>query len=152
MNGFAVYKFPFGLLRIGYENDSVVFLKRVEETDSYGVKTEFTDRVFKEVMEYLNGRRTSFSFSYTLRGTEFEKRVWNALLQIPYGETRTYKQIAEAIGNPLASRAVGMANNRNPITLVVPCHRVIGSSGSLVGYAGGLKMKQALLELERRNK
>ena len=152
MTGFAVYEFPFGLLRIGYENDSVVFLKKVSETDSYGQKTEFTDQVYTQVMEYLNEKRTSFDFAYKLIGTEFEKKVWEQLLSIPYGETRTYKEIATAIGNPKASRAVGMANNKNPITIVVPCHRVIGTNGKMVGYAGGLDMKKALLNLEKQNR
>ena len=85
------------------------------------------------------------------QGTDFQKRVWEALIQIPYGETRTYKEIAAAAGNPKASRAVGMANNRNPIPIIIPCHRVIGTNGSLTGYAGGLKVKEYLLKLEREN-
>jgi len=93
-----------------------------------------------------------FDFKYDLQGTDFQKKVWHALEQIPYGETRSYKDIATAIGNAKASRAVGMANNRNPITIAVPCHRVIGSSGKLVGYAGGLEMKEKVLELESKNK
>lgn len=104
------------------------------------------------MMEYLNEKRTSFDFAYKLIGTEFEKKVWEQLLSIPYGETRTYKEIATAIGNPKASRAVGMANNKNPITIVVPCHRVIGTNGKMVGYAGGLDMKKALLNLEKQNR
>ncbi len=148
--GFAVYEFPFGLLRIGYDDDFVVFLKKVSETDSYGQKTEFTDQVYTQVMEYLNGTRTAFDFAYKLEGTEFQRKVWGQLLCIPYGETRTYKEIATAIGNPKASRAVGLANNKNPVTLVVPCHRVIGTSGKLVGYAGGVDMKSALLALEEQ--
>lgn len=87
-----------------------------------------------------------------LKGTEFQKKVWKQLTYIPYGETRTYKEIAVAIGNPKASRAVGMANNKNPITIVVPCHRVVGSNGKMVGYAGGLDMKKKLLDLEKRNR
>ncbi len=83
-------------------------------------------------------------------GTVFQKKVWNALCNIPYGETRSYKQVAEAVGNNKASRAVGMANNKNPIMIVIPCHRVIGSNGSLVGYAGGLDIKEKLLFLENK--
>lgn len=152
MKGFAVYEFPFGLLRIDYEDDCVIFLKKIEGTTSYGQRTAFSDHVFAQVQEYLQGQRKSFSFPYRLKGTDFEEKVWQALLQIPYGETRTYKEIATAIGNPRSSRAVGMANNRNPITLAVPCHRVIGSNGKLTGYAGGLEMKKKLLALERKNK
>lgn len=108
-----------------------------------------TDLVYGQVTEYLEGRRRAFTFPYELRGTEFQKRVWQELCKIPYGETRTYGDIAAAIRKPGAARAVGMANNRNPIIIAVPCHRVIGAGGKLVGYAGGLDMKRALLELEK---
>ncbi len=151
MKGFAVYPFPFGLLQIGYENDKIIFLKTVEENFKRGTKTELTDQVFNQTMEYLSGKRKTFDFSFELHGTEFQKKVWHELCNIPYGETRTYKEIAIAIGNPKASRAVGMANNKNPVTIVVPCHRVIGAHGKLVGYAGGLNMKKALLFLEKQN-
>lgn len=152
MTGFAVYEFPFGLLRIEYEDDFVVFLKKVGEADGYGQKTEFTDKVYTQIEEYLHGKRTSFDFAYKLNGTEFQKKVWEQLLRIPYGETRTYKEIAAAIGNPKASRAVGMANNKNPIIIAIPCHRVVGTNGKLVGYAGGLDMKKALLTIEKQNR
>ncbi len=111
-----------------------------------------SDWAFNQVCEYVKGIRKTFDFPYELHGTEFQKKVWNALCQIPYGETRTYKQIAAAVGSPKANRAVGMANNRNPIMVVVPCHRVIGTDGALIGYAGGLDMKKALLELERNRR
>ena len=104
------------------------------------------------VQEYLNRSRKSFDFPYALQGTFFQEQVWNALCDIPFGETRTYKQIAQAIGNPKASRAVGMANNKNPISIAIPCHRVIGPNGKLVGYAGGLEMKKRLIELENDGK
>ena len=102
----------------------------------------------RQLSEYLKGERQMFYLPLNPRGTDFQKRVWRALCDIPYGETQSYKQIAEAIGNPKAVRAVGMANNRNPITIVVPCHRVIGADGKLVGYGGGLEMKEFLLRLE----
>lgn len=149
ITGFAVYEFPFGLLKIGYEDSDVVFLKKIEKTVEYGKNTILTDMVYTQVMEYLNKKRTYFDFPYKLNGTEFQKKVWEQLLAIPYGETRTYKDIATAIGNPKASRAVGMANNKNPITIFIPCHRVIGSNGNLTGYAGGLDMKKALLDIEK---
>lgn len=148
---FAIYEFPFGLLKIGYKRDSLVLLKKIDETSDYGKKTEFTDLVYKEVMEYLSGKRKAFDFAFELDGTDFQNKVWEELTHIPYGETRTYKEIAIAIGNPKASRAVGMANNKNPISIVVPCHRVIGFDGKLVGYAEGLDMKKALIDLELRN-
>lgn len=150
MNSYAVYPFPFGFLKIGYEGDAVTCLKSVPPDDPKGQKTPLTDRVYGEIMEYLDGKRRHFDFPIELHGTEFQKRVWAQLQKIPYGETRTYKEVAEAIGNPKASRAVGMANNKNPIFIVVPCHRVVGSDGKLTGYAGGLDMKAALLELESR--
>jgi methylated-DNA-[protein]-cysteine S-methyltransferase len=104
-----------------------------------------------ELEEYLNGQRREFSFPLDLRGTPFQLACWNALLKIPYGETCSYADIARAIDHPHAYRAVGMSNNRNPIAIVVPCHRVIASSGSLCGYGGGLDVKRKLLELERAN-
>lgn len=146
----AIYEFPFGFLKIEYEGDVLISLKKINETSDYGKKTDFTELVYKEIMEYLNGKRKSFDIKYEINGTEFQKKVWKELTKIPYGETRSYKEIAVAVGNPKASRAVGMANNKNPIAIIVPCHRVIGSDGKLVGYAGGLDMKRALLTLEKK--
>ncbi len=105
-----------------------------------------------QLKEYFAGKRKIFDFPYQLKGTDFQQKVWAALCEIPYGQTRTYKDIALAIGNPRACRAVGMANNKNPMSIVVPCHRVIGSNGKLVGYGSGLDMKQALLQLEAKNR
>jgi len=103
----------------------------------------------RELDEYFAGKRREFSLPLDLRGTDFQLACWHALLAIPYGETRTYSDIAQAIGHPRAYRAVGMANNRNPIAIVVPCHRVIASNGSLCGYGGGLDLKRQLLDLEQ---
>jgi O-6-methylguanine DNA methyltransferase len=102
-----------------------------------------------ELDEYFASTRREFSLPLDLRGTEFQLACWRALLAIPYGETRSYRDIAQAIGHPHAYRAVGMSNNRNPVAIVVPCHRVIASSGSLCGYGGGLDLKRKLLDLER---
>jgi len=102
-----------------------------------------------QLNEYFAGHRREFSFPLDLRGTEFQLACWHALLEIPYGETRSYRDIAEIIGHPHACRAVGMSNNRNPVAIVVPCHRVIASSGSLCGYGGGLDIKRKLLDLEQ---
>ncbi len=102
----------------------------------------------RQLGEYFAGRRCRFDLPLDLRGTDFQKRCWQELLKIPYGETRSYADIARAIGNPAAVRAVGLANGKNPIAIVVPCHRVIGSDGSLTGYGGGLDVKRQLLELE----
>ena len=111
-------------------------------------ETNLIKEAYRQLSEYLEGKRKVFDLPYKIQGTEFQKRVWKALCDIPYGETRSYKQIAEAIGNPKAVRAVGMANNKNPLLVVVPCHRVIGANGQLVGYASGLEKKRLLLQLE----
>ena len=102
----------------------------------------------RELEEYFAGQRREFSFALDLRGTDFQVACWRALLAIPYGETRTYADIARAVGRPQGFRAVGMANNRNPVAIVVPCHRVIASDGTLCGYGGGLEIKRKLLALE----
>ena len=105
----------------------------------------------RQLQEYFAGCRREFSLPLAPRGTEFQRQVWHALEGIPYGETRTYGEIARAIGKPKACRAVGMANHRNPLSILVPCHRVVGADGSLTGYGGGLEAKQFLLELEKRH-
>ena len=105
----------------------------------------------RQLQEYFAGCRREFFLPLAPRGTEFQRQVWHALEGIPYGETRTYGEIARAIGKPKACRAVGMANHRNPLSILVPCHRVVGADGSLTGYGGGLEAKQFLLELEKRH-
>jgi O-6-methylguanine DNA methyltransferase len=102
----------------------------------------------QQLEEYFAGKRREFTFAPDLRGTNFQLACWNALIAIPYGETRSYGDIARAVGRPQGFRAVGMANNRNPVAIVVPCHRVIASDGTLCGYGGGLDVKRKLLELE----
>lgn len=102
----------------------------------------------KQLNDYFAGKLKKFSLTLDFIGTEFQKKVWEALLTIPFGETRSYGQIARQIGNPKAVRAVGAANGKNPISIVTPCHRVIGSNGKLTGFAGGLKIKQILLDIE----
>jgi methylated-DNA-[protein]-cysteine S-methyltransferase len=102
----------------------------------------------RELEKYFAAERREFTFPLDMRGTSFQIACWRALLEIPYGETRTYADIARAVGRPQGFRAVGMANNRNPIAIVVPCHRVIASDGTLCGYGGGLEIKQKLLQLE----
>jgi methylated-DNA-[protein]-cysteine S-methyltransferase len=105
-----------------------------------------------QLEQYFAGERTEFDLDLDLRGTPFERRVWDEVSAIRYGETATYAEIARRVGSPGACRAVGRANGRNPIAVLVPCHRVVGSDGSLTGYAGGLDMKRALLDLERHGK
>ncbi len=112
-------------------------------------EAELIKETYQQLTQYLEGRRKEFTVKLNPKGTEFQKKVWDVLRAIPYGETRSYKQVAEAIGNQKASRAVGMANNKNPIMCIIPCHRVIGADGKLVGYAGGLQVKEQLLIMER---
>lgn len=123
-------------------------IKSIINQDVQEVETDFIKLVKQELLEYFDKNRKGFSFKLNPYGTEFQKKVWNQLIKIPYGSTATYKEIAVAIGNENACRAVGLANNKNPIPIAIPCHRVIGSSGKLVGYAGGLELKKTLLEIE----
>ncbi len=154
-HGFAVYTTPLGALQIGYEEDHIVYIHKLKNYRAGSAprqkKTPLTEKVYQQLEEYFKGQRKSFDFPYILKGTPFQKKVWKVLESIPYGQTRTYKEIAQKIGNEKAARAVGMANNKNPMTIVVPCHRVIGSNGTMVGYFGGVSMKKALLELEEKN-
>lgn len=124
---------------------------RKKEIPAQEVQTaqEVLAQAAREIGEYFEGERRVFTVPTAAAGTPFQQAVWNALKKIPYGETRSYGEIARQIGHPRASRAVGQANNRNPLPIVVPCHRVIGASGALTGYAGGLDIKVRLLELER---
>lgn len=116
------------------------------------VEVDESSEIQKQLTEYENGKRKVFELPLHLKGTDFQKQVWNALLEIPYGETRSYQEIAIHIGKPKALRAVGGACNRNPIGIIVPCHRVIGKNGSLTGYAGGLSYKELLLKHEKDGK
>lgn len=108
------------------------------------------DEVTRQLAAYFAGQRTRFDLTLSLAGTPFQQRVWATLREIPYGETITYGQLAERVGRPAAARAVGLANGRNPIGIIVPCHRVVGANGGLTGYGGGLARKEYLLSLERR--
>lgn len=111
--------------------------------------TELLSMATIQLDEYFQGKRTTFSLPFKLTGTPFQLTVWKELQNIPYGKTTSYKEIAQKINKPKAYRAVGMANNKNPLPIIIPCHRVIGSNGKLIGYAGGLKLKNYLLELEK---
>lgn len=131
----------------GNKVTEIVFADNIEDSDV----PERWKPIYTEIVEYLEGNRKEFTFEIEPKGTDFQKKTWKALRDIPYGETRTYKEIARAIGNEKACRAVGLANNRNPIVLAIPCHRVIGSNGKLVGFGGGLDVKEELLNLEKEN-
>ena len=148
-----VYQFTYetilGSVTFVEENGTLLAVTTHRSYDGICQETPLIKEACRQLSEYLKGERKTFDLPLNPKGTDFQKCVWRALCDIPYGETRTYKQIAEAIGNPKAVRAVGMANNRNPITIIVPCHRVIGANGKLVGYGGGLEMKEFLLRLEK---
>ena len=136
-----------GLVAILWENDSP---RRVRLTDLIAnEKHPVLIETERQLREYFAGKRKAFSVALDMRGTRFQQDVWAALLAIPFGETRSYGQLAKQLGNPRASRAVGAANGKNPVSIIVPCHRVIGSSGKLTGFAGGLDTKAHLLNLER---
>lgn len=148
----AVLSSPIGVLIIEARDDAICSIDLVRPGDSIPVSTDqlpVLQQAVRELTEYFAGQRRTFTFPMRAEGTPFQKSVWNALLTIPYGETKTYGEIAKAVENPKGSRAVGMACNKNPIMIAVPCHRVLGAGGSLTGYAGGLPIKQELLKLEQ---
>lgn len=142
------YKSPVGTLWIGETEGRISRVTFDDNTEGKLEKTSLINSVCKQLDEYFAGKHRQFDLPLYLEGTEFQKKVWQALLTIEYGKTVTYGQIAELIGQPRAIRAVGGANNRNKIAIIIPCHRVIGKDGSLTGYAGGLNRKQYLLSLE----
>lgn len=148
---YACYSSPFGPIRIGCTADAVVEIRRTGDPGADAQPTPLSDLAARQLTEYFQGTRRSFDFPMEPKGTPFQTAVWKALLEIPYGQTRSYQDIAAAIGNPTACRAVGRACNRNPIWIAIPCHRILGKNRQLTGYAGGLDMKQQLLQLERSN-
>lgn len=146
------YETDIGKVGVGEDGTALTNFYFSEEEiphDAVLEETNLLKEAGKQLQEYFAGKRKVFQLPFAPEGTEFQQRVWKALQDIPYGETRSYKQVAEAIGNPKACRAVGMANNRNPLALFIPCHRVIGANGKLVGYGGGLDVKVCLLKLEK---
>ena len=147
------YPTPVGTICIEADETAVLalYLKEADNTAEC-MENTIIRKTHQELLEYFAGKRKKFTVPVNAKGTAFQKAVWNVLLDIPYGETRSYKEIAKAVGNPKACRAVGGANHQNPIMILIPCHRVIGANGSLTGYAGGLSVKEKLLALERRVK
>lgn len=144
---------PIGPLTLAEQEGKIthLFLSGFAPVKTAEKETELLRRAKKQLDEYFASSRKEFTLPLAPAGTEFQQTVWRALQTIPYGETRSYGQIAAQIGNPKASRAVGHANNRNPIAILIPCHRVLGANGALVGYAGGLPVKKKLLKLEQDN-
>jgi len=139
-----------GIVENSAEITDLCFEGAAVPQDALVRETELLKQTAEELREYLAGERKEFTVPLSPKGTEFQRRVWKSLCAIPYGETRSYREIADSVGCPKGFRAVGMANNRNPIPIMIPCHRVIGADGSLTGYGGGLDIKVRLLELEKR--
>ncbi len=146
-----IYKTKIGELELSEKDNKLISISFNPKNFKNKKETPLLKQAIKEINEYLDKKRIKFSVPIQIEGTEFQKKVWNELLKIPYGELRSYKQIAEAIKNPKAVRAVGGANNKNKIPIIIPCHRVIGKTGELVGYGGGLKIKETLIKLEKSN-
>jgi len=146
---YGYYNSPIGVLEIISSEDAILSVMFVEEEKESGKDIEILREAIKQFAEYFKGIRKEFNIKCEMEGTEFQKTAWKALMEIPYGETRSYKEQAIQIGNEKATRAVGNANSKNLISIIIPCHRVIGSNKSLTGYAGGLNRKQWLLELEK---
>ena len=158
MKAFYFYDYPtqaIGRLGIGEEDGALVQVFKAEPEDLplsgfFLRETKLLKETDRQLREYFSGQRKEFTLPLLLRGTDFQKKVWQALCEVPFGQTASYQEIAERIESPKACRAVGQANHHNPISIIVPCHRVIGKNGSLTGYGGGMEMKQYLLTLEQQ--
>lgn len=145
------YNSPIGIICIEEDEGFItqLYIENAEYNDDDEHETETLKKAHAELQEYFERKRKNFDLKIKPEGTEFQKKVWAALTTIPYGKTLSYGDIAKLIGNPKASRAVGGANNKNPIMIIVPCHRVIGSNGALVGFGAGIEVKKYLLNLEK---
>ncbi|MDI9475604.1 MAG: methylated-DNA--[protein]-cysteine S-methyltransferase [Natronincolaceae bacterium] len=158
MGNIFFYDTVIGKIGIAETNNNITNVSFVDDNmdnaqieDIEVNETPLLKEAGKQLQQYLEGNRKDFDLPLLPVGTEFQKNVWKVLQTIPYGATLSYKQVAEKVGSPKAARAVGMANNRNPIAIIIPCHRVIGANGRLVGYGGGLHIKEYLLNMERQN-
>ena len=155
---YCYYQSPIGLIRMGETEGFLTgadFVEQSPESEHFQSGSIPNSNILlkdacRQLDEYFQGRRQNFDLALKPHGTDFQRSAWESLLRIPYGETRSYLQQAESIRNPMAIRAIGQANSRNPISIIIPCHRVIGKNGSLTGYAGGLDRKTRLLALEHR--
>jgi methylated-DNA-[protein]-cysteine S-methyltransferase len=145
---YGYYASPIGLIEIGGTATGVTSLSFVERCRADFDSHSMLDQATRQIDEYFDGRRHAFDLPIDLQGTPFQREVWQQLLKVPFGQTVSYQDIANVIGHPRAARAVGAANGRNPISIIVPCHRVVGSDGSLTGYGGGLWRKEWLLRHE----
>jgi methylated-DNA-[protein]-cysteine S-methyltransferase len=148
------YEFPTGKLGITEDGKGLsgVFFCNEKKPDDFSIsETPLIKKTAMQLYEYFDGKRKTFDLPLSLKGTDFQMAVWEALRSIPFGLTSSYKDVAAKAGNPKACRAVGSAANKNPIVIIIPCHRMLGQDGSLTGYAGGLSMKEFLLKLEKSN-
>lgn len=154
---YHIIETPIGPVLLAGDEEGLKHLIFLEDKEKFKIPDgwvengDFFSEISRQLEAYFSGKLKCFDIKLDPEGTEFQKFVWNALCEVPYGETRSYKEIAVSIGNPKAYRAVGLANNRNPIAIIVPCHRVIGANGKLTGYASGLDIKEFLLKLEENN-
>lgn len=150
MSSVFFYETDLGIIGIRENNKAItdIYFSK-DNIDDNIEETDLIKECFKQLKEYFEGSRREFDLPIEMNGTQFQKKVWKELLKIPYGETRSYKDIAISIGNEKACRAIGMANNKNHIPIIIPCHRVIGYNGKLVGYAGGIDIKEKLLNIEK---
>ena len=150
MSSVFFYETDLGIIGIRENNKAItdIYFSK-DNIDDNIEETDLIKECFKQLKEYFEGSRREFDLPIEMNGTQFQKKVWKELLKIPYGETRSYKDIAISIGNEKACRAIGMANNKNHIPIIIPCHRVIGSNGKLVGYAVGIDIKEKLLNIEK---
>ncbi len=147
---YAVIDTPLGPVTLASTDKGLASVHFGKRVPSGGIVDNESNRIFiQQIDEYFHGRRKHFDFPLDFSGTPFQLAVWRELMNIPYGETRSYGEIARKLGRPGASRAVGMANHDNHLAIVIPCHRVVGHDGSLTGYAGGIRLKEQLLSLER---
>ncbi|AIM60403.1 MULTISPECIES: methylated-DNA--[protein]-cysteine S-methyltransferase [Cellulophaga] len=144
----AYIKTPLGIAKLEGDEDGLSVISVFDDGEITEVIPEVLEDAVYQLQEYFRGERTTFSLTLNPAGTDFQKKVWDALLQIPYGKTYSYLELSKILGDPKAIRAVAAANGKNPLWIMVPCHRVIGSDGSLTGYAGGLHRKKWLLEHE----
>ena len=155
MNYYTYYQSPYGQMTIQANDTGLlgawfeIQTTQPQDLGAYSDEHAVLNQTKLQLEEYFSGRRTQFDLPLAAKGTDFQQSVWQALCKIPYGETWSYQQLADEIGNPKAVRAVGLANGKNPISVIVPCHRVIGKNGKLTGYAGGVETKEKLLQLER---
>lgn len=148
MQGLAYYPSPVGELEIQSEEDAITLVGFLRKSKKSEIRTPIIQTCIQELTEYFSGKRKHFTVKIELHGSAFQQSVWNKLLEIPYGKTTYYADIAAKVGDMHAAQAVGLANGQNPIAILVPCHRVIGKDGSLVGYGGGLDKKIWLLRHE----